>query len=625
VTLTLNDLLQRFEQVWLHDFEFCEQSDKRPDVVCLAAYELRSGQTVRLWRDELTNGTAPYRTDDRVLFVNFVGNAELACHLALDFPLPRNVLDLNPAFRNIVNGRHTPEGRGLLGALAYYGFNNINPKHKDAMRKRIMQGWPFTAEERERIQDYCHGDLEDLLKLLLKILADPDFDLGVALYHGESVAALALMQHNGVPIDMPVFNALTDKAAWRDIRDAMVPAIDARYGVYVRQADGDCSFDMERFGAYLKREGILDGWPRTETGKLSTKRKVFEDMSKGWPQLEELRQLRHARDKMRKIKLEVGADGRNRTVLWPFKSKTSRTQPKASRWIFSPAVWLRSLIKPEPGMAVAYIDYSSMEFLIAAALSDGHCGPINTMLDMYRSGDPYRAFAVRVGAIPDEITTAMIKKPEQHATHNLTLAQLKHYADVRDRYKVMLLAVQYGMQAETLAGRLGVSSFEAQEMLNQHRAQFAQYWTWSDDFVQHALQTGVMRTAFGWYCRTGITEFNERSIRNWLIQTTGADILRIACILGMRHGIRLLAPVHDAVLIEAPVEKIEADVALMQEIMRRASRIVLNADAEGTHELRTDAKIIRYPNRYSDKRGEAIWGRVLQLLAEHQAGAREVA
>ena len=42
---------------------------------------------------------------------------------------------------------------------------------------------------------------------------------------------------------------------------------------------------------------------------------------------------------------------------------------------------------------------------------------------------------------------------------------------------------------------------------------------------------------------------------------------------------------------------------LMQEIMRRASRIVLNTTAAGTHELRTDAKIIRYPKRYSDPRG----------------------
>ena len=74
---------------------------------------------------------------------------------------------------------------------------------------------------------------------------------------------------------------------------------------------------------------------------------------------------------------------------------------------------------------------------------------------------------------------------------------------------------------------------------------------------------------------------------------------------------------HDAVLIEAPIERIEADVALMQEIMRRASRIVLNSDSSGPHELRTDAKIIRYPDRYTDKRGEDIWAYVLKHLTEY--------
>jgi hypothetical protein len=34
--------------------------------------------------------------------------------------------------------------------------------------------------------------------------------------------------------------------------------------------------------------------------------------------------------------------------------------------------------------------------------------------------------------------------------------------------------------------------------------------------------------------------------------------------------------------------------------------------------LRTDAKIIRYPDRYSDPRGTEIWARVLGLLAEHR-------
>jgi len=588
-----------FEEIWLHDFEFVPQPGEHPDVVCLVAHELRSGRTLQLWRHKLGKDP-PYRTDRGVLFVSFVANAECACHLALGWPPPARVPDLSPAFRNLTNGRSTPEGKGLLGALRYFALDAIGAKRKDAMQKRIMQGWPFTPEEEQKILDYCASDVDALLRLLPKILAEQEFNLGVALYHGKFGVASTLMEHRGVPIDMEVFSQLADEDTWRAVRDAVVPVIDAQYGVYVRNAAGDWTFNAERFAAYLRREGI--GWPLLESGKLNLRRKTFEDMSKGWPQLEELRQLRHARDKMRKVKLAVGADGRNRTVLWPFKAKTSRTQPKAALWIFSPAVWLRSLIKPAPGMAVAYIDYSSMEFLIAASLSDQHCGPINNMLDMYRTGDLYLTFAKRVVAVPSTATK-------------------QSHAAVRDKYKNMLLAVQYGMSSETLAARLGISTFEAHEMLAQHRELFAQYWKWSDDWVQHALQTGMMRTAMGWTCRTGITELNERSIRNRPVQATGADILRIACIIATRHGIRLLAPVHDAVLIEAPIERIEADVALMREIMRRASRIVLNANAAGTHELRTDAKTIRYPERYSDPRGAAIWDRVLGLLAEQQNSA----
>ena len=84
-----------------------------------------------------------------------------------------------------------------------------------------------------------------------------------------------------------------------------------------------------------------------------------------------------------------------------------------------------------------------------------------------------------------------------------------------------------------------------------------------------------MRTRMGWTCATGITEFNARSIGNWPVQATGADILRMACIEGHRRGLQLCGSVHDAVLIESSLERIDADVALMREIMRRASRVVL--------------------------------------------------
>jgi hypothetical protein len=82
--------------------------------------------------------------------------------------LPARVLDLSPAFRNITNGRYVPEGKGLLGALRYYGLDDIGTKQKDAMQKRVMQGWPFTPEERRQILIYCESDVDALRRLLAR-------------------------------------------------------------------------------------------------------------------------------------------------------------------------------------------------------------------------------------------------------------------------------------------------------------------------------------------------------------------------------------------------------------------------------------------------------------------------
>ena len=45
-----------------------------------------------------------------------------------------------------------------------------------------------------------------------------------------------------------------------------------------------------------------------------------------------------------------------------------------------------------------------------------------------------------------------------------------------------------------------------------------------------------------------------------------------------------------------------------------AGRIVLDG-----FELRTDAEIIRHPDRYSDKRGTHMWDRVMGLLNQFDA------
>jgi hypothetical protein len=86
-------------------------------------------------------------------------------------------------------------------------------------------------------------------------------------------------------------------------------------------------------------------------------------------------------------------------------------------------------------------------------------------------------------------------------------------------------------------------------------------------------------------------------------------MLRLACCFATEAGIRVCAPVHDAILIEAPLDDLEKTVQQTQDLMVDASRIVLDGFT-----LRSDAELIRYPDRYSDKRGKAMWSEVMDLL-----------
>ncbi|MEA3278359.1 MAG: DNA polymerase I, partial [Pseudomonadota bacterium] len=84
-----------FRKVWLVDFEFSAPPGERPRVVCLVAWELRSGATLRIWQDELQGmERPPYAVDGGAVFVAYYASAEMGCHLALRRPLPVNVLDL---------------------------------------------------------------------------------------------------------------------------------------------------------------------------------------------------------------------------------------------------------------------------------------------------------------------------------------------------------------------------------------------------------------------------------------------------------------------------------------------------------------------------------------------------
>ena len=565
--------------VYLVDFEFHPAHGREgnpPEPVCMVVREWPSGRTERYWQADLQQmSIAPFPTGERALCVAYYASAELDCFQVLGWVPPVNVLDLFVEFRCLTNGLRLTNGSGLLGALLYYGLPCVDGEQKDVMRDLVLTTGPWSAAQQLAILDYCETDVVALAHLLNAMHYQIDWPR--ALLRGRYMQAVSCIQANGVPLDVETVSLLQSR--WNLIQDQLIAEIDRDYGVY----EG-LTFKTDGFEAYLLANDIP--WPRLESGRLDMRDDTFRDMARSYPQISPLRELRSALSEMRLASLQVGDDGRNRCLLSPFRSRTGRNQPSNSKFIYGPSVWLRGLIRPEPGWGLAYVDWSQQEFGIAAALSQDPA-----MMQAYRSGDPYLAFAIQAGAVPADAT------------------KVTHEAE-REQFKACVLAVQYGMGEASLALRINQPVARARQLLALHRRTYRRFWQWSDNAVDEAVLGGRLWAVFGWQIHTR-GEINDRSLRNFPMQANGAEMLRIACMLLTEAGIRVCAPVHDAVLIEAPLAELDQVIATAKALMQEASRNVLDG-----FELGSDVKVVRYPERYMDKRGTVMWNKVMGLVGQ---------
>lgn len=563
--------------VFLIDFEFRPENGREgntPEPVCLVVKDFLSGVTSRYWKDDIHSRIcSPFSVGREALCVAYFASAEMDCFLKLGWQLPENLLDLYVEFRCLTNGTTPPNGAGLLGALLYFGLPTIAAQQKGTMRELVLRGGPWNPQEQLDILDYCETDVTALEMLLPAML--PTLDLPRALMRGRYMKAVSHMHATGTPIDTQMQIEIT--TYWDQIQDELIAKIDASYDVYEGR-----TFKANKWADYLEKEGIA--WPRLATGRLELIDETFRQMSRIHPKVAPIRELRSALSEMRLSNITVGDDGRNRCLLSPFASKTGRNQPSNSKFIFGPSVWLRGLIKPQDGFCLVYIDYSQQEFGIAAALSGDE-----KMMEAYRSGDPYLSFAIQAGAVPQGAS------------------KQSHKAE-REQFKACVLAVQYGMGEISLAQRINQPVARARQLLSLHRQTYRTFWAWSDATQDEAILNGKLWTTFGWEIRVK-GQVNARSLRNFPMQGNGAEMLRIACIFLTEAGIRVCAPVHDAVLIELPLVGLEQGITKAQGLMRQASSAVL-----GDFELGSDAKVFRYPDRYMDERGQVMWDTVMSLI-----------
>ena len=572
-----------FRKFYAVDFEYSGSDGEIPSIVCMVVQDLRSGEVSRHWQDDLQKmKTPPFETGEDVALITYFAPAEVQSMLALNWSIDVSIIDLFAEFRCDTNGDPTVIRRGLVHALDYFGLTDLKPDEKDEMRSLILSGGPWTKKQRLAILDYCTQDvicLGPLISSMLQRSPWTDFRLNQALLRGRYMKAVGAMQHLGIPIDLDILGTLN--ANWDTIKLKLIAKVDTQYGVYVNG-----TFKEALFETYLSHKQIP--WPRLDSGRLTLDRDTFSNMSKRHPAVQSLHELRKTLGELKLNKLAVGRDSRNRTILSPFAAKTGRNQPSTSKFVFGPAKWVRGLIKPAEGMALAYCDWSSQEIAIAAALSGDEL-----LWDAYHTGDPYLAFAIAAGLAPPDATKQ---------THKA----------IRNRCKAVVLGTNYGMSAYGVAQAAKIHELEAKALLQKHRETYRKFWIWAENNKDRGLLGLKLETCFGWPIRVTSGDVKANTFLNWPMQAHGAEMMRIACILAVERGIKLCAPIHDALLIEASLDQIDSEVVRLKECMAEASEAVLGDGKV----CRVDADIVRYPGRYMDEHGQEMWDQIMGLLAQ---------
>jgi hypothetical protein len=541
-----------FHGVWSIDFEYATTCGTgRPIPHVFVALALDSGREIRLTGAELRKTRrAPIDIRRHVcLAYNFV--AESQCFEQLGWEQPRWPIDPYAEHLALTNGLTAQDvfepgederriGYRQIDALRFYGaeIDAADEAHKRDMQLRAAQGEPFTAEEWKAITDYCSDDVSRLARLFRSM--QDRIDLLAALVRGRYMVAVGQQVHRGIPVDREQVERF--KAQRPGLRLALIeetPTV-ARFYTAGR-------FSEARFFDWAEDEEI--GWPRHPDGSPVLEQDTMKRIAELEPRIAPLVALRSKLSKLEDFAVTIRADGRIRPNYMPLRTRTGRNRPKASEYPMLQAKWLRGFILAPRRRALAQLDFKAQEIYIAGSLSEDR----RLLADL--EADPYLGFAIRAGLAP------------------LGATKLTHNA-VREMIKPAMLGIIYGMGERTLAARLGIDVASAREIRAQFKRHYRELWDWLESVVCAAYATRHLETPLGWPLTVG-PKLDSFTLRNHLIQATGGDILRAACLFAQDADLGMIATLHDSILLEAEADRIADQAAELGCAMTRGAEHVI--------------------------------------------------
>jgi DNA polymerase-1 len=224
---------------------------------------------------------------------------------------------------------------------------------------------------------------------------------------------------------------------------------------------------------------------------------------------------------------------------------------------------IRQAFVAAPGTQLIAADYSQIELRIMAHLS----GDAGLLAAFATETDIHRATAAEVFATPLESVSV----------------------DQRRSAKAINFGLIYGMSAFGLAKQLGIERGQAQTYVDLYFERYPGVKRYMDATRQSAREVGYVSTVFGRRLylpdinarNAALRQYAERSAINAPMQGTAADIIKRAMLAldtwlaREGNGARLLLQVHDELVVEAPLARVDEIRAAIIRIMESAAELAV--------------------------------------------------
>lgn len=400
----------------------------------------------------------------------------------------------------------------------------------------------------KKLVQYCIDDCRNTYLLYERFTKEISEDSRLLKIYSELdlpiVKILADMEYRGVRIDENFFKekAVLCQAKVEELQNSIFKLCGTEFNI---NSPRQLSIQLSKAGCLL---------PVTEKGNPSTNSEVLRDLAKGGNELASLVDTYREYYKLLNTYLiplpKIAIDGiihcsynQTGTVTGRFSSSNPNLQNIPTR---DDDFNIRQAFTPREQHGFIICDYSQQELRILAYYSKD-----KRLLDAYKRGEDIHAVVAEIVGCS------------------------------RAAAKTISFGIAYGRSANGIAVGLGIDFSEAKAILDDYLEQFKGIKEYIDTMSSLVADKQEVTTLIGRprrFPEYGMDSYKDAGFRrqgiNAPIQGSGADIMKIA----MRNmyeplksiNAHLLLQIHDEVIVEAPIDKLEEAKNIVQHYMETA-------------------------------------------------------